>query len=375
MTRTKLAVIVALMFATAACVGGEGSSEETTSDSSVADDTTTSGVPEDDGGETLADFFGYAEDDQEAAEARYRDEEARVQEAVRVCMVAQGFEYIPVQPPEGAFSFAETSEEEYAAEFGFGISTWVGNEDAFGGPDEEWEDPNQAVVEAMSEGEQEAYYEALYGTPEEQEAEMTVEVDPETGDEIYMQDGFGVGCQGEAYEEVYGSQGDVNALWEELQPDMDAMYQRIQADPRIADLNGEWSGCMAGKGFDYESQDVMYQTVFEDFQARLDEIVGPDGGYVDPFDGWSEEEIEAFFAEKTQEEIDAFFEEANNTPVDYDQTALAALQQEEIDLAVAAAQCSAGYYEQYQEVAGDYEAEFIASHRDQLESIRQSQSG
>jgi hypothetical protein len=110
--------------------------------------------------------------------------------------------------------------------------------------------------------------------------------------------------------------------------------------------------------------------------ARFDAIVGPNGGYADPFEGWSEAEIEAFFEEKTEEEVDAFFREAEQTTNDdIDQDALAALQQEEIDMAVADFECRDNYWEVYQEISGEYEADFVAENREALEKIRESQGG
>jgi hypothetical protein len=157
---------------------------------------------------------------------------------------------------------------------------------------------------------------------------------------------------------------------------MEAMYEQVQADPRIIELDQEWSACMANAGFEYESSTKMQETVYQDFQTRFDEIIGPNGGFSDPFAGWTQEEIDAFFEEKTQEEIDAFFAESEQTARDdVDMEALSALQQEEIDLAVADFECRGDYYEVYQEVSQEYEADFIAANREILEQIRETQGG
>jgi hypothetical protein len=369
----RVLFVFLLMALVAACGGGAGSEspEEGSADTGTSEPEATS-----DDGETLADFFGYGNDDPAAAQAEYEDEEARRQELIRTCMAKEGFDYIPAMPPEGSFQvMGPENEEERVRTQGFGITTWYGNEDQFD-PGIEWEDPNQATIEAMSDSEREAYYAALYGTEEEQMEGATTETDPETGEEYTVVEGFGAGCEGEASEEIYGDQAATQDLWEQLQPDMETMYERVQADPRIVEANQEWSGCMAEAGFDYENRDTMFQTIFEDFQQRLDEIIGPQGGYADPFEGWSEEDIQAFFEEKTEDEIDAFFQQAQEeAQANIDQDALAALQQEEIDLAVADFECGKGYNELYQEVAADYEADFIAQNRDILEQIRDAQGG
>jgi hypothetical protein len=360
---------LALVLVTA-CGGGDGSDTEESGDTGTE---TTTG---DDGEESLADFFGYGDDDPEAAQARYVDEESTRQELIRACMAEEGFDYTPVQPPEDSFQvFGPEDEEERVRTQGFGVTTWYGNEEQFD-RGIEWEDPNQEMIDAMSESERTAYQEALYGTEEEQMEGATTETDPETGEEYTMVEGFGAGCDGEASEEVYGDQNQVNELWEELGPQMEAMYERVQADPRIVDFNVEWAECMAEAGFDYESRDDMYETVFDDFQARMDELVGPNGGFGDPFEGWSEAEIEAFFEEKTEDEINAFFEEAQDSAQsDVDEEALAALQQEEIDLAVADFECGSDFNDLYTEVSADYEADFIEENRDLLEQVRDAQGG
>lgn len=367
--RRVLAIIAASMLL-AACGQGGGTSTEDSTDSEDQTEATAGG-----GEDSLADFFGYASQDPQEAQAQYMDEEARRQELIRACMAGEGFDYTPVVPPDESFqAWDPGDEEEFAKTQGFGITTWYGNEDAFD-RGIEWEDPNQEMVEAMSETEQTAYYEALYGTEEEQMEGSTTEIDPETGEEYITSEGFGFGCEGEASTEIWGDQAQTSDLWEEIGPEMDALYERIQADPRIVELDEQWAACMADAGYEYESLNQMYETVYEDFQQRFDAIVGPDGGYVDPFEGWTEEEINAFFEEKTQDEIDAFFEESQQqTRDDIDQEALATLQQEERDVAVANLECSADYNEQYQEISAEFEADFIAENREVLEQIRQAES-
>ena len=372
MLRRYLGIFLAVALFTACGVGG-GNTEATTDQPAEPEtDTTTDGGDDD----SLADFFGYGDDDPEGAQARYREEEAERQELIRTCMAEEGFDYTPVTPPEDSFQvWGPEDEEERVRTQGFGVTTWYGNEDQFD-QGVEWEDPNQEMIDAMSESEQTAYYEALWGSEEEQMEGATTEVDPETGEEYQVFEGWGAGCEGEASEAVYGDQSSADELWQELSPEMDAMYERIQADPRVVEFEETWAACIAEAGFGYESREDMYNEVYEDFQARFDEIVGPNGGYVDPFEGWTEEEIQAFFDEKTQDEIDAFFEEAQSvTDENIDQEALAALQQEEIDLAVADWECGQGFDDLYQEVSADYEAEFIAENRDLLEQIREAQNG
>lgn len=374
----KLAAAAVTVMVLAACGGGGGGAATPDGTDDATDVTSNETTPESSSaqGESMADFFGYGEEDQEAAQADYRDQEARIQEEIRRCMAEEGFEYQPMVQPDEAFSvYEEIDQEEWVRTQGFGITTWYGNEEQMD-QGSEWIDPNQERLDAMSETESEAWYAALYGTQEEQEEDMTSEIDSETGETFYTGSGFGAGCQGEAMEAEYGEQGDTQALWEEIQPAMDAMYQQVQADPRIVEGNQEWSACMATAGYEVETREDIWETVYADFQARFDEIVGPNGGFADPFEGWTEEEMNAFFEEKTQEEIDAFFEEAQDTSqADIDQEALAALQQEEIDMAVADWECAADLDELFMEVSEEYEVDFVAENRAALEQIREAQGG
>lgn len=362
--RTRLiAVGVAAALVLAAC-GDDGSP------------TDENGTASESGGEeTLADFFGWGTEDPAESEQRWRDQEARIQESIRVCMAEQGFDYRPMVPPDESFvAFDDWDEEEYVKREGFGITTHIGREDEFAGPDFEWTDPNQDILDAMSDSEQEAWYAALYGTPEEQDADMTLVIDEETGEEWYEGYGWGAGCQGDAYEAEYGGQGSTGELWEELNPQFEEMWQRIQADPRMVEANQGWSTCMTEAGFNYTSQEDMWEKIWDDFWQRAEEIVGPNMGWVDPMEGWTEAEMEAFWQEATEEEIDALYNEAQQAPADYDEEALAALQQEEIDLAVANFECSRNMQDLYQEVSREYEAEFIAANRAILEQIREAEN-
>lgn len=374
--RVVFASVAALLFV-AAC-GGQGSApteegDEPPGTTAATTSDTTAGSSDSGSDESLAAFFGWEDEDPEAAQARFRDEEVRVQESIRQCMAEQGFEYKPMLSPEEAFTSVDIDQEEWARTQGFGITTWFGNEEEMMGG-EEWIDPNQETLEAMSDGERKAWEEALWGTQEEQEAQMTPEIDEETGETFYTSIGYGPGCQGEAYEKEYGDQ-DAQDLWLELQPAMDEMYQRVDADPRVVEANEAWSACMSEAGYEVGTRNEMWETVYEDFQERLDAIVGPNSGFGDPFEGWSEDEINTFFEEKSQEEIDAFFEEANaKARENVDMDAVRALQQEEIDMAVADFECGEAIDEIYAEVVAEYESDLIAANRDILEQIRDIQN-
>lgn len=328
-----------------------------------ATETTEAGSQEEEP-KTLAEYLGYDFDDPDAAAAQAMENERRVQEMIARCMAQEGFEYIPAVRPISSSNFA-FDQEEFAREQGFGITTWYGQEDPFGFEEDDWVDPNAAIVEALSESEREAYYEVLRGRFDEF---GSGEVDPETGEPVPIEDPFGRGCQGQAYEEIYGAQTEV---WEQLGPELEEMTQRVFADPRFQEANKGWAACMADHGYPYDSIEQLYVEVNEDFQRRLDEIIGTSGGFADPFEGWTQEEIDAFMAEKSDEEISDFFEQARQQGMeDIDQDALAALQQEERDLAVAAFECQEALMDSLEELRQEYEGRFIRENRDVLEQLR-----
>lgn len=370
-----LAAAAALGLALAACGGGStgGGEAPEPSDSAPAQaaETTSSAVeeaaaatggqdeagePEDDGEgeqpETLAEYLGFDLDDPDAMAAQADEMERRVQESIARCMAQEGFEYIPaVDPGSSAFtvSGAAFDQEEYVREQGFGITTWYGREETGQASGAAWVDPNEAIVEAMSESESSAYYEALYGYQTESS---------EGADRP--------GCQGKAFEEVYGQ---MERMFEELGPMLDEMYQRFLADPRYQEATGEWSGCMSDRGYIYDDVEQMYDSVYTDFGRRLDALVGSS----DPFEDWTQEQREAFYEENSDEEIEDFFQQARiDAREAVDQEALAALQQEEIDLAVANFECSESFQETVAELQQEYESEFIGKNRGLLDELREA---
>ena len=368
-------ILVAALAVLAAACGGAASTAGSDSTSTAQEPSESSSTDASTGeGDTFAEIFGYAEDDPEAAEAQMRAQEAELQELIRQCMAEEGFEYIPVEPPSDAFRFDSGDQEEFVRTQGFGISTWYGNEEQFTEEADAYEDPNQPIVDAMSESEQEAYFGALYGTAEEQAALEETVIDEDTGEEYITVEGYGPGCQGEASAEVYGDMSQDEELYSQLEPVYQELEQRLQADPKVVEANEQWSSCMADQGYEYESPQSFYESVYQDFQERFDAIVGPDGGYSDPLAGMSQEEIDAFFAERSEDEINAFFEEAQReAEASVDQEALDALQQEEIDLAVAEYECSQPLQDIYTAASEDIERALVAENRELFEQLRESQ--
>ena len=381
--KKRMAIVALLAVLAAACGGGsEEADPGSTTTGSTVDDTasvagsettgTTTGDDRngDDGNgddadegepETLEDFLGFSFDDPEANAAFAADMERRVQESIALCMAQEGFEYIPAVRPQDSGFFA-LDEEEYARERGFGITTWFGEEELFASGDEEWVDPNGEIVASLSESERNAYHEVLYGEDPFGEPDGSGEVES-------LGDLWGSGCNGMAYEEVYGA---MTAVFTELGPQMEELTQRVEADPRFREAEEVWAACMADRGFPYDSQEAMFEQVNEEFSRRLEEIVGTENAAFDPFSGTNEEEVEAFFAEeRSEEEVADFFDQARQEAMaGIDQEALAALQQEERDIAVASFECGEELNDTVMEVFREYEGDFVRENRDVLERLR-----
>lgn len=376
-------LIIAILVLTATACGG-----------SAGDDAGPQSEP------SLYSYFGFHPNDPEAAAARSLQLERRRQELVASCMTEAGFEYIPaVNPQLGVVTFRYTAAEEEAAarNRGFGISIREDREPDRSEP--EWVNPNDAIWEGLSGSELEAYEAALWGS-ETVDVEVFVEEQaPDAGpppadgtssaggesvqvaepageeepvpvaEEAASDDFWGAGCEGDASREVYEVD---DQLFRELQPGLEEMNQRVTADPRVAEAAEGWTRCMSDRGYPYRDEDDLYRSGLGDLEERYRELVP----VAEPFAGWSEEEIERFWAESSGEQIDDFFAAADlRAQQAVDQEALAALQREERDLAEANFSCSQERDAIWNAVRVEYETLFIRDNREVLEQVRESASG
>jgi hypothetical protein len=303
----------------------------------------------------------------------WMEQERAVQQAIATCMQQEGWEYIPVEQPDGVYEYSEEDELERIKREGLGVVyyTLYQGSDEMEDPYADWVDPNWEYQESLSEAEREAYYESLYGTEEEQSADMTTEVDPETGEEYQISYGYGAGCQGEAYADVQGDDPtQTPEFWEATEKYYTELQERVAADPRIVEANEDWVSCMVDAGHDYDSQDEFWEKSYEDIQKRHDEILGDDY-YQDPFAGWTDEQINTFFEESTQEEIDALFSAPLELTAEQ-RTALEALLAEEISLATANHQCTAPQRETLDKVYVEIEEQYALEHEDELKALAAS---
>ncbi len=327
-------------------------------------------------------------------EADARAEEMAIQQQIAECMADEGFEYIPFVPVEvgGGFGFEEEDHGEWVKKYGFGISTQVLMEEEFAseeGSDPWADDPNNEIVEAMDELEQEEYFRLLHGgepeiienTPWEEIEAMTPEEQEQFFDEAYR-DWQPDGCMSMAYEEAYNSEGDM-AFWEEFGDDFDEFWTRAQADPRIVEAEAAWSTCMAQKGHDFPDQEAMYTYLYGteiggeyvegEFTAKVEEVV------TWPWEEFGEDG-EGFYVETTVtieegEEGESVEEDDFEYPTpEYDPELLQPLIDEELSLAVADWECSQDMQNLFETVYKELEQQFLEENLDRLLSFKEEHS-
>lgn len=344
LARASVAASCAALLALTGCTGGSDD-DGTDSDSSAREWTP---GPLD---EYQAKIYGYSFDDDEQSREQMQEESERqmreVEELVASCMQEEGFDYIP-QDNSSFIGFTpddldvEWGSREFAETYGYGISTdpW-GNEDR-NDEAQEWTDPNQEYLDSMSEGEQQAYYEALYGVQEESEADeedVVVEYDWTQG-----------GCQGAAQHEVYEG-GTDSEDFADLEEEMNNLWDLVQADSRMVELNASWASCMADAGYDGQT------TVNESNQALYDEWY--------ELEGWNDPEWIA-----VQENWDWDAEPDGPPEPERDAAAVEAFTAKEMAMAIADFECqdSLDYQGKSVEIDHALQQEFVDQHRAELDA-------
>lgn len=283
----------------------------------------------------LSAFFekAYGDWDEDAAIAQAN----RVEEITAECMAELGFDYTPVDQAQGFVDSGveldvEWGTREFAEQYGYGITT-----DPWSSVDEEqhameWVDPNQEYVEAMSETEQQAYYEALWGNP------VWEDEDGEPLEYDWTQHG----CQGKAQHEVYEG-GDATAEFADLEAEMNALWESIEADPRRAELESEWAACMADAGHTgYTRVGEPEERLSEEFNSLWEELSpGPEADE----EAWLELEKQV---EQRRKEL---------TPRELELAQVDFTCRDEVD-----------YDDQQVKIAHEYEQRFVDEHRAELEA-------
>ena len=223
----------------------------------------------------LADLMGWSDFDP----VESRRQELAVEEAVVACMRDEGFEYQPQDVSsqfdsgggEEDFALRQDSPEAYGEKYGYGVvrnyelyeEPNIGEDDGLDGPT--FVDPNEDYVMSLSDSERDAYYEVLYGAP--QEEQIYDETDPEGTQAEYLSPPLEEqGCQGTARLDVVGEDPTNDP---EIQRALDDVFSAQQNDPRMETAENDWLDCMGDVTADYDLPDgttldgvgSMYQIV------------------------------------------------------------------------------------------------------------------
>lgn len=310
---TTIVLAVAAAFTLSACsLGGDGGGEKLD-----ADETPMSAIFES--------IYGSYDEDEGIADQK------KAEELTAVCMSKEGFEYKPVdQSQYQSFSSEDMEDrdtEEWVASHGYGMTQTPEEQEEMNERMGDFVDPNQAYVEALSPGEQTAYYEVLYG-PGPSDEEMAA---MEDGDGSYEYNWETAGCSGAAQHEVNGEDLTQSDEHKPLMDAINTMYEKQQSNKEIKKLDAEWAACMADAGFAEvkQKQDAM-------------NIVN--------------------------EASNAYYETLTDAP---DEAKLAELRENEIAVALADFKCAekTDYKDKSLKIQFELERQFIEDHKSEIDAL------
>ncbi|SDP03912.1 hypothetical protein SAMN05660199_03080 [Klenkia soli] len=276
----------------------------------------------------------------EELQAQYDDQNARVEEMVASCMQDEGFEYIPNTTNGGVVysgdeNVYEPDDRDWVSQYGYGAINYPGRDEQSSDPGQEYVDPNADYVASLSESEQQAFNESLYGPQPTEEEQAAME------DGSYEYDPANAGCYGAAQQEVY--EADDLSQSEEFAPlfeEINSLYEDSQNSPELTALDAEWAACMDAAGHPGFTTQFDAQNSIYDAQNELWNAVPVDD------EGMSTGEP--------------------------DQAAMDALGEEEITLALADLDCreETDYRQRAEDIQFAVEEQFVADHKTELEALR-----
>jgi hypothetical protein len=275
-------------------------------------------------GDPLTEFYGVQTPE------KIQAMQTKAQKKTAECMRTQGFTYIPYTPPQSQmFNGPKPGEElDWKRKHGYGISDSMANMGEQ--RNQANADPNQALQEKMSEADRNEYQKALFGGP------------PAPGEENNF---IPSGCMNAGYNG--GNSKEMQALQQSMQPKYEALFKRIEADPRIVKVNLEWSICMRKKGHEgLKTEGDIYEKVLNPLQNKIFSSLG---------------------------ETPAPVSDAPPGPPKIDEKKLAELRKTEFALANDDADCSANKAKIRKTVNYEYQTKFLEQNRADLEKIKAAQ--
>lgn len=209
------------------------------------------------GGKSSNEAKGDIEDQIGFSRTGIQERQSRVENEIRDCMKAQGFDYVPVDPfaQQAALTGkARLSDEEFIKQFGYGISTLFGRGNAQA-------DPNDRIRKSLSPADLAAYDRSLYGNNT-----VTFSEAVDSGDFTELG-----GCTKQATEAVFGGADVLSTLQEKL----DGLDERVVQDQRMVKAVDKWATCMQNAGYQYTQPDDIDGALTKRFRAIVGSGVAP----------------------------------------------------------------------------------------------------
>jgi hypothetical protein len=286
----------------------------------------------------LEEFLGFS---QEAFAEQSASQQRDIEDKVSDCMNEQGFEYYPTSFDLAAGLFDEERDRAFVEEYGFGISTEPPGFETGGGED----DRNAKYVASLSQSEQEAYYEALYGSSLSVEEEVSSADDPS---DFQLS-----GCYGTVTEEAFGKLEDKLNEFEDLFETFDEIESQITDDERVQTAEDDYVTCMADAGFP-EVED------FGDAESEVYDKFSEVGGFGAPIAIDGESSGDEFMEIET--------DSGSSEPADPE--AIAEVQDFEKRIALADYDCGEAYKDVEADVRFELETKFIEDNKAELEQVK-----
>lgn len=274
---------------------------------------------------------------QEEQQAQFDEQNKATEELVAQCMSEQGFEYLP-NTSNSSISFEdddvvyEPDDREWVAQYGYGAVNSPynqGSEDE--PPAEEYVDPNADYVASLSESEQMAFNEALYG-PSPTEEEMAAMEDGDGGEWDWTKSG----CYGSAQHETQGEDPLQADEFKSLNEAINSFYEGQPSWPGQAELDAAWSDCMSEAGHSgFAVQWDAQNSIYDEQNKIYEETSDPETGEID-------------------------------------QAAMDALGEKEIDLALADLDCreQTDYRQKVEDITFEQEQQFVDDHKAELDAMK-----
>ncbi|HQY99688.1 MAG TPA: hypothetical protein PKV13_05490 [Propionicimonas sp.] len=280
----------------------------------------------------------------------YNELQKKTEDLVAQCMKKEGFEYTPnvsqntVVMADGAENAWKPDDREWVQQYGYGMVNYPGRDDQ----QTETEatapvDPNQQYLESLSEAEQQAYNEALYGT---QVAEEPAEEEEATGEATETTwDWTKAGCYGAAQHESQGEQVYEKAEFKPLVDALQKFYETMRTSPEYAAMDTEWVACMDAAGkTGFKAQADASNSISELMNAYWESSMPAEG----------EEQTEAPTNQGTM-----------------DDPAFAEINKKEVELALVDLTCreKTDYSNRQLKIQFKLEEQFIADHKAELDAM------